>query len=88
MKKKKKREPIRFNRLKLILVQKNISQTEFAEMVGRERNSISRICNNITQPSLKFLYEISYALNIDVRELLTPPDEIRDTFLKEKKKVE
>jgi transcriptional regulator with XRE-family HTH domain len=88
MRKKKKSEPIRFNRLKIILVQKNISQTEFAEMVGRERNSITRICNNITQHSLKFLYEMSYVLNIDVRDLLTPPAEIKDAFLKDKKKGE
>ncbi len=84
--KKKKRDPIRLNRLKVVLVEKNISQTELAAMVNRDRNSISRVCNNITQPSLKLLYEMAFAINVDVRNLLVPGDEIKEIFLKEKKK--
>jgi putative transcriptional regulator len=86
--KKKKKEPLRLNRLKMILALKNVSQTELADMVGKERNSISRICTNNTQPSLKLLYEISYALNVDVRDLLSPSDELKEFFVKEKKKGE
>jgi transcriptional regulator with XRE-family HTH domain len=82
--KKKKKEPVRLNRLKVVLVEKNISQTELAAMVNRDRNSISRICNNITQPSLKLLYEIAFAINIDVRSILMPKEEIKEAFLKEK----
>lgn len=76
--KKKKKEPIRLNRLKEILAKKNINQTELAEMLDRERNSISRICNNISQPSLRFLYEIARVLDIDARELLVPREELKD----------
>jgi putative transcriptional regulator len=83
--KKKKKEPARLNRLKMILALKNVSQTELASMVGKERNSISRICNNVTQPSLKLLYEISFALNVDVRDLLSPPEDVKEFFGKEKK---
>ncbi|HSH67933.1 MAG TPA: helix-turn-helix transcriptional regulator [Bacteroidia bacterium] len=76
--KKKKKEPVRLNRLKEILAKKNINQTELAEMLDRERNSISRICNNISQPSLRFLYEIARVLDIDARELLVPREELKD----------
>lgn len=91
--KKKKKEPIRLNRLKMMLAYKNVSQKDLAEMIGKERNSISRICNNVTQPSLKLLYEISFVLDIDVRELLTPSqelprEELKTFFGKVKKKNE
>jgi transcriptional regulator with XRE-family HTH domain len=76
--KKKKKESVRLNRLKEILAKKNINQTELAEMLDRERNSISRICNNISQPSLRFLYEIARVLDIDARELLVPREELKD----------
>jgi putative transcriptional regulator len=83
--KKKKKEPIRLNRLKEILVRKNITQIELASMIGKEKNTISRICTNNTQPSLKLLYEISFALNVDVRDLLSPPEDVKEFFGKEKK---
>jgi transcriptional regulator with XRE-family HTH domain len=86
--KKKKKEPVRLNRLKMILAHKNVTQTELAKMIGKERNSISRICTNNTQPSLKLLYEISFALDVDVRDLLSPPEEVKESFPKEKKKGE
>ena len=91
--KKKKKEPIRLNRLKEILVKKNITQLELAGMIGREKNTISRICTNNTQPSLKLLYQISFVLDIDVRELLTPSqelprEELKTFFGKGKKKSE
>lgn len=86
--KKKKKEPVRLNRLKMILAHKNVTQIELASMLGKERNSISRICTNNTQPSLKLLYEISFALNVDVRDLLSPPEEVKEFFGKEKKKNE
>lgn len=52
----------------------------------KDTNSISKICNNLVQPSLKLLFEISIALNVDVRTLITPTEEIKDAFMREKKK--
>ena len=75
--KKKKQEFVKLNRLKEILAKKDVSQTELAKLVGRERNSISRLCGNITQPSLQFLYEIAEVLDIDARELLVPREELK-----------
>jgi putative transcriptional regulator len=76
-KKKKVEEPIRYNRLKIILAVKNISQKELAEMVNVERNTISRISNNKNQPSIQLLYKIAAVLNVEISELLTPLGEIK-----------
>jgi len=61
---------IKINRLKVILAEKDISHKDFANMVSKTPNTISRICNNDTQPSLKFLREMAIALDVDISELL------------------
>ena len=85
MAKKNNKEPLKLNRLKLILVEKGISQTEFANMLKVDRNTISRICNNRSQPTLKFLFEIAYALDLDVRDILNTMASVEGIFMKEKK---
>lgn len=68
-------ERIKINRLKVVLAEKELSQKQLAEMVGKAPNTITRICNNDSQPTLKFLREIALALNVDIRELLIPTKE-------------
>ena len=63
---------IKINRLKVILAEKDMSQKSLAELVGKAPNTITRICNNESQPTLKFLLEIALALDVDIRELLVP----------------
>ncbi len=65
-------DKIKINRLKVILAEKDISQRALAEMVGMVPNSITRICNNESQPTLKLLREIALVLDVDIRELLIP----------------
>lgn len=65
-------EKIKINRLKLVLTEKEISQKDFAKMVKRTPNTITRICNNDTQPSLKFLREMAIILDVEICELLLP----------------
>jgi putative transcriptional regulator len=65
-------EKIRINKLKLVLTEKEISQKDFAEMVKKTPNTITRICNNETQPSLKFLRQMAIILDVDISELLLP----------------
>ena len=45
-------EKIKINRLKVVLAEKDISHKDFANMVSKTPNTISRIFNNDTQPSL------------------------------------
>jgi putative transcriptional regulator len=70
MAKKTAEEPLRYNRLKVVLAEKNISQKKLSEMVGVEPNTISRICSNLNQPSIQLLYKIGSALGVDVFDLL------------------
>lgn len=65
-------EKVKINRLKLILTEKEISQKDFAKMVKKTPNTITRICNNDTQPSLKFLREMAIILEVDICEFLVP----------------
>lgn len=66
---------IRINRIKSVLADKDISQKDLAKKVKRTPTTITRICNNDSQPTLKLLREIAIALNIDIRELLVPTKE-------------
>jgi len=65
-------DKIKINRLKVVLAEKEVSQKLLAEMVGKAPNTITRICNNDSQPTLKLLREIALALDVDIRELLLP----------------
>ena len=67
---KKGKEKIRINRIKAVLAENDISQKELAKRVGLVPNSITRICNNESQPSLLMLLKIAKALDVDIRELL------------------
>jgi len=70
MAKKVSREKIKINRIKTVLAEKDMSHKELAEKVGMVPNSITRICNNESQPSLLMLRKIAIALNVDIRDLL------------------
>ena len=61
---------IKINRIKSILVEKDISQKELAKRVKRTPTTITRICNNDSQPTLKLLREIAIALDVDIKDLL------------------
>ena len=66
---------IKINRIKSVIVERDISQKELAKMVKRAPNTITRICNNESQPTLKLLREIALALDVDIRDLLVPTKE-------------
>lgn len=69
---KKEEVKVKINRLKVVLAEKDITHKALAEMVGKSPNTITRICNNESQPTLKLLLDIANALEIDIRELLLP----------------
>jgi putative transcriptional regulator len=84
---KKSEELLRYNRLKIVLAERNVSQKELSKMVDVDPNTITRICNNKSQPSMQLLFKIAIALEIDVRELLNPVSEIRKFAGKVKKET-
>lgn len=62
----------RINRLRVVLSEKELMHKDFAKMVDMTPNSITRICNNIQQPSLKVLRQMARALGVDVCKLIEP----------------
>ena len=58
------------NRLKVVLVEKNLSSKWLAEKLGKNEATISRWCTNDVQPTLKMLLEISELLNVNISELI------------------
>lgn len=65
-------EKVKINRLKIVLAEKELSHKEFAKMLKKAPNTITRICNNEQQPSLETLRQMALVLEIDVRDLLHP----------------
>lgn len=60
------------NRIKEVLEEKGISQTELANMLGKSFNMVNLYATNRVQPPVPVLYQIAELLNIDVRMLLIP----------------
>ena len=60
------------NRLKVVLVEKGKTSRWLAQQLGKTEHTISRWCQNKSQPSIAQLNEIARVLMIDVRSLINP----------------
>ena len=60
----------RYNRLKIVLAEKDRTGTWLSEQMSHSINTVSRWMTNKVQPSVEQLYEIARHLDVDVRELL------------------
>lgn len=58
------------NRLKVVLVEKNLTNKWLAENLGKNEATISRWCTNVVQPNLPTLVKIAKLLNVSPRDLL------------------
>lgn len=63
-------QQIVMNRIKVTLVEKQLTNRWLAEQMGKSENTISRWCSNKSQPSIAQLQEIAKWLDVDVRVLL------------------
>lgn len=61
---------IRYNRIKIVLAEKEKTGTWLSEQMGRNLGTVSRWMTNKVQPSVEQLYDIAKHLDVDVRELL------------------
>lgn len=68
----KRKEYEKINRIRVVMVEKGITATELAEMVGVTPLTINRIGRNENQPTLRLLKVMAKALEVDIRELLYP----------------
>jgi putative transcriptional regulator len=60
----------KFNRIKVVLAEKDKTAIWLAEQVGRDKSTVSRWCTNDMQPPLEVLYQIAEILAVDVCTLL------------------
>ncbi|MEG2675116.1 MAG: helix-turn-helix transcriptional regulator [Muribaculaceae bacterium] len=65
------------NRIKEVLYEKGINQTELANLLGRSFNIVNRYVTNRVQPPFPILYRIAELLNVDARTLLIPNKRMR-----------
>jgi transcriptional regulator with XRE-family HTH domain len=59
-----------YNRLKIVLAEKEKTETWLSEQVGKNIGTISRWMTNKVLPSVEQLYEIAKHFDVDVKELL------------------
>ena len=57
------------NRLKIVLEQGRTNRW-LAEQLGKTEHTVSRWCQNKTQPSISILVQIAQILDVDVRVLI------------------
>ena len=60
----------RYNRLKIVLAEKEKTGTWLSEQMNRNIGTVSRWMTNKVQPSVQQLYEIAHHLDVDVKDLL------------------
>lgn len=62
------------NRLKEVLVNKKVKQSELASALGKNVNTVSKWSTNKRQPSVEDLDKIAIFLKVDISELLNPTE--------------
>lgn len=64
---------IKFNRLKVVLAERDITNKWLAEQLNVTEITVSRWVSNKRQPHLDQLFAIANAINISPRELINEP---------------
>lgn len=59
-----------FNRIKVILAEKQMTNVELAKKLGKNQQTISRWCTNDSQPSIETLFQIAQVLGVKAKDLL------------------
>ena len=61
---------MKLNRIKLVLVEKEVSQTQLAKDLGKSFSTINAYCSNRKQPSLGLLNKIAEYLSVNIKHLI------------------
>ena len=60
------------NRIKVVLAEKEKTNLWLATQLEKDPVTVSRWCQNTSQPSIDLLSKIAEILDVDIRELLIP----------------
>ena len=66
----------KLNRLKVVMAEKDLSNTWMSEKLGVSQATVSKWMTNFSQPNLETLIKISKVLDVDVKEVIRP-DEVQ-----------
>lgn len=63
-----------YNRIKIVLAEKNLPSKYLAEKLERDQVTISKWVTNSAQPPLETLIQIVQYLDVDVKDLIRVPE--------------
>lgn len=66
---------MKLNRIKTVLVERDLSQTWLADQIGKSFATINAYCRNRQQPTLETLQKIANILHVDIKELICSSNE-------------
>ena len=58
------------NRIRVVLAEKNMTNKQLAELVGKDPAVVSKWVTNTAQPNLELLIQIAKVLDVDVNQLV------------------
>ena len=61
---------MKLNRIKTVLVEKDLSQKWLAEQLGKSFSTTNAYCCNRQQPYLDTLYKIAKLLSVELKDLI------------------
>ncbi|MBQ2173683.1 MAG: helix-turn-helix transcriptional regulator [Alphaproteobacteria bacterium] len=61
---------MKLNRIKIVLVEKGLSQKWLAEQLGKSFATVNAYCSNRQQPTLLMLEKISKILDVSIKDLI------------------
>lgn len=61
---------MKLNRIKTVLVEKDLSQKWLAEQLGKSSSTTNAYCCNRQQPNLDTLYKIAKLLSVELKDLI------------------
>lgn len=61
---------MKLNRIKTVLVEKDLSQKWLAEQLGKSFSTTNAYCYNRQQPNLDTLYKIAKLLSVELKDLI------------------
>ena len=61
---------MKLNRIKTVLVEKDLSQKWLAEQLGKSFSTTNAYCCNRQQPNLATLYKIAKLLSVELKDLI------------------
>lgn len=64
------------NRIKVVLVEQNKTGKWLAEQLGKSTCTVSKWCQNSSQPDLTTLDKMAKLLNVDVKDLLNSTEKV------------